>query len=205
MLSFTFALAAIVISHSLQLKIFESISPLYKLIILLSVIAASIKLMQEYAHGLNRAGDVLLGSWGEKSVEKILDELLGNYYYTKNHLTTQGDIDFILVGPQGVFTLEVKTTRNERRPKYWWQKIKYQHQAKAQARYICSLLKRYGVKTWVIPVIIFSYEKQNYASEKYGDVEAINENFLAEWLDKKPVKLNRDEIVKIHEILYRNR
>ncbi len=117
------------------------------------------------------------GFSGEKDIKKELTELPDTYSVFHGVVLdkTKGDIDFVLVGQKGVFSLEVKSiggnigydgsqlTINE---KIMTGK-NYLDQAYGEARAVAQFFRRHlNVDIYVKPVLLFSNQ---YASVPFGD------------------------------------
>ena len=62
-----------------------------------------------------KTGQVYTGRWGEISIKEVLKELPSDYAVYEGVVTEadKGDIDYVVVGPTGVFTVEVKAHKGE--------------------------------------------------------------------------------------------
>jgi len=83
-------------------------SVLYTMGILL-VLVAVIKPLTDFFN--KKSGQFGKGRSGENSVRKVLEELPGSYSVFQGVVLDKhwGDIDFVIVGPTGIFTIEVKS------------------------------------------------------------------------------------------------
>jgi hypothetical protein len=122
---------------------------------------------------LSRLGEKLLsyrkGQEGENSIfETMLTTLDGDWSLFRNVVLPgkKTDLDLILVGPPGIWTLEVKNFSGEYRntTEHWeyragnrWKVMKKNptRQAQHNARQLFALLKRYGVKR-VEPIVVWA-------------------------------------------------
>lgn len=158
------------------------------------------------------------GRDGERTVGALLEELRKDDYRIfhdiPNAKKTTFNIDHVLIGPGGVFTIETKTfskvgTRKER--------IRYEnneliipgigrgddtakqlHQAKAAADFLSKYLaKTTGYKVPVQPMLIFPgwFVEESPPTARPGlPVWVINEKRIFDWITKAPECLTRQDI-----------
>lgn len=111
------------------------------------------------------------GQLGEDHVLNILYQVLDGRWWLLRHLElagqSGGDIDMVLVGPAGVWSLEIKNwegnyrtvgERWERQVGKKWQPTRKNPtvQAKRNAAKIAHLLKTHHIAQWVQPVVIWA-------------------------------------------------
>jgi hypothetical protein len=123
---------------------------------------------------LDLADQYRLGRWGEeKAVDALRYSLDGNWTLFRNFEWPNrrwGDLDLVLVGPGGVWVLEVKAyssrVRNigdrwERRPRRGWRKLTTHpgHQARQNAARLRDYLKDHALDVrWVQPAVVWAGE-----------------------------------------------
>ncbi len=122
------------------------------------------------------------GRFGEKDIKKELLQLPDSYSVFQGVVldSSKGDIDFVLVGPQGVLSLEVKSfggkiTYNgsgllvNEKPIFGKNILE---QAFGEARAVGKFLRQHlDADIFVKPVLVFSHE---HASVDFGDIPADN-------------------------------
>lgn len=144
-----------------------------------------------FLYSIGRLGDKLdkqidnyrLGQEGEDRVaEVILQSLDGNWYLFRNvNLPgrNKGDLDAVLVGPSGVWVLEVKTFNGEYRNigDQWeyragnrWKVVKTNpgRQANNNAIRLANFLKADNIKQWVTPVVVWANRESELKVENPG-------------------------------------
>lgn len=135
------------------------------------------------------------GSDAEKEVSKILGELSDRYTIFHNVLIKPGlDIDLVLVGPKGVFAIEVKSHKNINSDS--WKK--FINQAFAEAKSLKEYLKQNQIDVYVQSVLVYSRVKINFKPE-YNIVKVINKQDLLRLIDGTPTP--SFDIVKTQELI----
>ncbi|HTY75671.1 MAG TPA: nuclease-related domain-containing protein [Candidatus Nanoarchaeia archaeon] len=114
---------------------------------------------------------VYLGGWnGEKRVVEILRTSLGNDYFLINNVRFrdgQGDIDHIVLGPNGIFSIETKNWRGKItcNGDSWQRKDRPlvasspSEQAKKNAfrvRHAIEKNKKISFNSWIEPILVFT-------------------------------------------------
>lgn len=149
--------------------------------------------------------------------DKLRNILSSNYKVIYNYPTPYGDIDALVVGPAGVFVLEVKHHKGYitvdqngwRRQKVGQGGTVYdapignpEKQAKRNTWFISNILRQYGINIWVDYYVIFTNPEVKLNIKKEG-----GKIIYIEELDKffgdstKVTKLNDREVDRILEVL----
>ncbi len=119
-----------------------------------------------------------------------------------------GDIDFVVVGPTGVYTVEIKSHRGIIRfdgselTRDWWKfkKKDFLKQAKGQAYAISELIKTKIEKSvWVSPLVVFtsSMTRINIDRKEVLGVHILRGNDLVQFIKSQPIILDDAELKKI--------
>ena len=149
------------------------------------------------------------GIEGEKVVGQFLERLRENGYQVFHDLIGTGfNVDHVLIGPAGVFTVETKTwskpQRGEARIKFDGEQLTVAGrepernpvvQARAQAGWLKGLLaESTGRQFEVFPVVVFPgwYIEQSNASLK--NIWVLEPKALAKFLGNEPQCLSPDEV-----------
>lgn len=147
------------------------------------------------------------GRRGEEEVEKELNKLDSNYLIFRNVKLKKGDCDFVVVGPPGVFAIEVKD--------YKYATISFDghdltfngknkkseiHQSKREAANIQNFLST--IVSYVEPIVVFS-EPMNlhFYFNKQNGAYVIGKTALIDLITQQPNQLTIDQINKIKDIL----
>jgi hypothetical protein len=111
------------------------------------------------------------GKEGEERVVELLRQVLDDRWTLYRNLKVpgmgRGDLDGVLVGPTGVWLLEIKNFSGRYRNRgeqwfYWkhngWRRMKDNpsRQARRNAGRLAAFLKERGVRLWVYPVIVWA-------------------------------------------------
>jgi hypothetical protein len=151
------------------------------------------------------------GLRGEKTVLHLLEKLSDAYnIYRGLQPGTHGDIDLTVVGPTGVFTLEVKSHSGQidfngqeltRNGKAFDRNIL--HQAFGEARALHKYLwQKTGRDIFVTPIIVFSSNKAflNFNQNKIDNVYVVKKDQLLENLGQKQL-INFEDLSVIENAL----
>lgn len=164
-----------------------------------------IRMKWDYAYGLI----------GEESVEEILKSLPDSYVVFANVVLPdkQSNIDFVVVGPNGISTVEVKSHKG--RISFDGQQLlrngrRFEHnflwQAKKEAQELCYFLRNSGLDIpFIDPLLVFS---NRFASVRFGKktqdgVLVIGAKWLLECIQTSDSnhKLSPEQITQIHTVL----
>lgn len=151
-----------------------------------------------------------LGLEGERTVGQALEELRAHGYQVFHDIPgTHFNIDHVIVGPTGIYTIETKTRSKPARgnPKItydgdnlWgdggWEKNEDVLQARAQASWLADLLNQSRrTKISVRPVVLFpGWWIKNDAPRDKRDVWVLNEKALSHFLAYEPETLSPDAV-----------
>jgi hypothetical protein len=148
------------------------------------------------------------GLSGELVVGQILERLRANGFEVFHDILGDGfNIDHVLIGPQGIFTVETKTIGKPHRGKaiveYDGQKIQMNgvmltrnpvDQAKAQSAWLAKLIQeRSGKRQFVKPIVVFPGW---YVQEKIKDppVLVLNDQRITPYVLARESRLNESDI-----------
>ena len=134
------------------------------------------------------------GATGEEHVGGLLEELGGEWRVTHDASRGRGNVDHILVGPAGVFTVETKSHPGPVR-------VRRLHgrtlsQAQAQRRAIEQVT---GVS--VEPLIVFSRAWVDRPLSRRKGVRILPARMLLGYLSRRQVRLSPEEVEKVHGLL----
>jgi hypothetical protein len=152
----------------------------------------------------------------ERTVQMIVQALDGNWSLFRNVSLpgrNKGDLDIVLVGPPGVWVLEVKNLRGEyrntgetweyRQGKNWkTASANPSRQAKDNAARLGGFLQADHIKTWVTPAIVWANEESSLLVENPSTAVWMF-NRLPDELGNiwQSEKLSKEERIKIVEKL----
>ena len=133
------------------------------------------------------------GATGEEQVGVLLEAMRAEGWLTVHDVNTgRGNIDTIVIGPGGLFTIEVKSHRG----RVWPDRLggKMLDQPYAQAKWLQAITGRD-----VSPLLVFShaYIVGRPVSRQRG-VTVLPARMLAGHLRRRPVKLSGPEAVELH-------
>jgi hypothetical protein len=156
--------------------------------------------------------NIKLGLKGEEIVAEKLNDLRQLGYKVYNDVLAGGfNIDHVLIGPAGVFTIETKTYRKDNSKNcqiyYDGEKIKIDNfdiskmkdpikQAKSEKYWLEKKLNKYFNNLNVRPVVVFPGWYINLSISR-AEVMVCNENSLISMIKKKKTVLNIDQINRI--------
>jgi Nuclease-related domain len=157
-----------------------------------------------------------LGIDGERAVGQYLDRLASKGYRVFHDL--QGDsfnVDHVLIGPGGVFTVETKTRskpeRGDARVTYDGRSITVAGfeperdavtQAKAQARWLSVLiLESTERRQFVLPVVVFPGWYVEAAPGSQSDVWVMEPKGLPAFIEREPQGLSKEDVALISRCL----
>ena len=149
------------------------------------------------------------GIEGEKAVGQFLERLRESGYQVFHDLIGAGfNVDHVLIGPAGVFTVETKTwskpQRGEARIKFDGEEITVAGrepernpvvQARAQAGWLKGLLaESTGCQFEVFPVVVFPGWYIEQSNDSLKKIWVLEPKALAKFLGNKPQCLTPDEV-----------
>jgi hypothetical protein len=157
---------------------------------------------------IKELNNLKLGRDGEKIVGEALENLRKNGYQIYHDIVDETfNIDHIIVGPAGAFTIETKTIRKNKgaNPSVSYDGLKLVidgftpdrdpiRQAMAQKRWLEEFISNSAkIKIKVKPVVIYpGWFVNNINGDT--DVWVLNEKALPTYLDNAPTQLNADQI-----------
>ena len=153
------------------------------------------------------------GLVGENEIDDVLDKLSEEYVYLSEGLnTTRGNIDKIVIGPTGVWALEVKshsgqfTFDGEHLLRNGSPMDKdFLGQAYAEAKTLQEIINsKVGLNVPIHPVVVFSnkYAQVRLGLKQYNGVYVIRIHCLLKLITENEYsKLNKEEIYKIKQAL----
>lgn len=134
------------------------------------------------------------GAGAELNVKQKLAELGRNYRIVSDYQTGRGNIDFIVIGPKGIFTIEVKSDKGIISYKNETLLINenpttkdYLKQTMAESFFLSDLLyKKFGRKYFVTGILEFPYGKidTNYILGQIRNIWIGGYNFHKYVIDK---------------------
>ncbi|MFZ2225459.1 MAG: nuclease-related domain-containing protein [Candidatus Deferrimicrobium sp.] len=174
-----------------------------------AIFVIGIKLLEKKANvTIKRAKQAERGAVAEEKTGEILDGLPEGNFVVHDFDTGRGNIDHILVGPKGIFTLEVKSHRgtvtfdngNLLRDGKPFEK-NFVKQAWAECFAVREILAKWEIKEPVAePLIVFSNAFVKVRGKANG-VAVINLKFLQSYLERFPDQLSTAEAGRIYNRL----
>jgi hypothetical protein len=152
---------------------------------------------------------IRLGIEGERVVGQYLDRMRGAGYRVFHDVVAEGfNLDHILVGPAGVFTIETKTiskpARGDARVSYDGAVLRVAGfepdrdpivQAKAQARWLSALITDSTERrVFVRPVVVFPGWYVDAAEDSRREVWVLEPKALPAFIEREPERLNKEEV-----------
>lgn|ERR1700722_1581855 len=135
------------------------------------------------------------GAMAEEQVGGLLDQLPGERWRVIHDATLgRGNVDHIVIGPPGVFTVETKSHPGPVRVGRVHGAILAQ--AQAQGRAI-----QWVTGADVQPLVVFSRAWVDRPGAKRKGVRVLPARMLLGYLDKRPTVLGRDEIEQLYGML----
>jgi len=206
--AFVIALLVILLAAMEWWRHFSAIPPQPWLYTIVAVMVAGYSAWQ--IHGaLPQVRALRLAREGEKAVGQYLEHLRGSGYQVFHDIPGQGfNVDHVVIGPAGVFTIETKTwskpLRGETRivvdgERIFANSVEPERnpliQARAQATWLHSLLKdSTGRSLPVRPAILFPGWFVERSSGGQSDVWVLNPKALPAFLGHEPERLSAEEI-----------
>ncbi|SRR6266545_3511333 len=150
-----------------------------------------------------------LGRDGEKEVGQKLEKLRERGYLVFHDILGNGfNVDHVLIGPAGVFTVETKTHSKSAagRPTVVFDgetilidKVKPDRdalgQARAQATWLSEVLRQSTGRTFEVrPVIVYPGWFVEYTGPKKRRIWVLNPKALPSFLDHEPLRLSQEDV-----------
>jgi len=176
----------------------------YSIVAAFFVLFAALKIIR----GRKRLDSLKLGRDGERAVAQYLEGLRTQGFSVFHDIVGEDfNLDHVLIGPQGIFTIETKTiskpARGETKIQYdgqsvWIQGFKPDRdpivQAKAQAGWLKELLKdSTGKDTPIRPVVVYPGWYISSPKSKRPDVWVLNPKALPTFLSNEPEVLDSSD------------
>jgi hypothetical protein len=146
------------------------------------------------------------GWCGEWIVRRALMQLPDDFhvFYDVQWNEGEGNTDFIVVCPAGIYTVEVKNHANGVRKSRWHSKEK--HQAMDEARDLHSVLKAHGFDQWVTSVLVRADQK-SMSHKIEGNVDLLGRGDIAEYFEGRTqhhgVRLSDEHVSAVVSLLDR--
>ncbi len=156
------------------------------------------------------------GRDGERTVGQFLENLRQKGFFVFHDLVGDGfNLDHVVVGPKGVFTVETKTISKPQRGKavvrYNGEQLSINGfvpdrnpiiQAKAQASWLKELLDEGNVSAPIKPVVVFpGWYIENESNATKATVWVLNPRALPTYIDNLPDRLSDSQIGLIKKML----
>lgn len=153
---------------------------------------------------------------GEKAVGQFLEDLRRKGFYIFHDLIGDGfNLDHVIVGPKGVFTIETKTISKPQRGnsvvRYDGEQLTINGyapdrnpivQAKAQANWVKELLAEGNISAPIKPVVVYpGWYIENNNNIAKAPVWVLNPKALPTFIGSQPDRLNDSEIGLIKKML----
>jgi len=174
-----------------------------------AIFVIGIKLLEKKANvTIKRAKQAERGAVAEEKIGEILEGLPVGNFVTHDFDTGRGNIDHILVGPKGIFTLEVKSHRGTvtfdngslLRDGNPFEKD-FVKQAWAECFAVRDILAKWEIKEPVAePLIVFSNAFVKVRGKANG-VAVINLKSLPSYLERFPDRLSTAEAGRVYNRL----
>ncbi|MET0886090.1 MAG: nuclease-related domain-containing protein, partial [Mycetocola sp.] len=151
-----------------------------------------------------------LGSLGELEVARVLDRL-GDGWLVVHAIpvgSAGSDIDHLVVGPGGVFTINAKFHEGasvwvgSRRLLVNGQKTDHLRNAAFEARRVAGILtSAAGAPVGVTPIVAVVAEGRITVKERPADVVVLSSGRLARWLQNRSAVLTSDEVARLQRLV----
>lgn len=151
------------------------------------------------------------GAEGEQKVYRMLNKLPDGYYHFWDFVNNKkGNIDMVVIGPTGVFAIEVKNCKRGKlsfqnnllyKDGYPFEKD-YLSQTYAESKNLQEFInKSTGIFTPVIPLLVFTNPqiKLSFGKHALRGVYAIGSSWLLEMIQESPKNLTPEQCVKIKD------
>jgi hypothetical protein len=175
-------------------------------------LAASVFAAWRFMRWRPRLKSIRLGVEGERVVGQYLDRMRGKGYRVFHDVVGEGfNLDHVLVGPGGAFTIETKTrskpVRGDARVTYDGEVLRVAGfepdrdpivQAKAQARWLTALIADTTERRiFVRPVVVFPGWYVEAAEGSQREVWVLEPKALPAFIAKEPAKWSKEDIALI--------
>lgn len=167
-------------------------------------------------HGRRTVAHLKQGRDGERAVGQFLEDLRRKGFYVFHDLNGKDfNLDHVLIGPKGVFTIETKTISKPKRGRavvhYDGEQLTINGctpdrnpvvQAKSQANWLKELLAEGNISAPIRPVVVYPgwyVETQGNAAKT--PVWVLNPRALPSFIDNLPDRLSGSEIGLVKKML----
>ncbi len=156
---------------------------------------------------IGRVKQLALGRDGERVVGQFLERFRVDSFIFHDVPNGDANIDHVLIGPRGLYTIETKTMRKPERGEC---KVKFVDgrlyangrelerdatvQAKAQARWLNNFFAEAGFQAFVQPVVVFPGWFVEPFDMKAAGVWVLEPKALDAFISGEPERLSRDEV-----------
>lgn len=149
----------------------------------------------------------LKGSEGEGAVETELEKLPQGFFIFHDISTGRGNVDHLVVGPTGIFTIETKRWKGSPKVKDGYLYVGGQscykplNQAFAEAMAIRDYLIKKGFKPFVTPILCFSQRVARGFKEKIKGVWVLGLDQVISFIQSQPPSLPNSKLIQLREAL----
>jgi|GEM_PF-890324 len=149
----------------------------------------------------------LRGSEGEGAVERELEKLPQGFFIFHDISTGRGNVDHLVVGPTGIFTIETKRWKGSPKVKDGYLYVGGQscykplNQAFAEAMAIRDYLIKKGFKPFVTPILCFFQRVARGFKEKIKGVWVLGLDQVISFIQSQPPSLPNSKFIQIREAL----
>ncbi len=156
---------------------------------------------------IGKVKQLKLGRDGERVVGQFLERFRSDSFLFHDVPNGDANIDHVLIGTRGLFTIETKTMRKPERGDV---RIKFVDgrllangkelernaaiQAKAQARWLSDFFGEAGFKAYVQPVVVFPGWFVEPFDMKAAGVWVLEPKALIAFIENEPERLTREEV-----------
>jgi hypothetical protein len=176
------------------------------LIVAFAGFVAAIKYLEKYGlEKAKRSKDAERGAEAEEAVGTILENLPEGNFVINDFNSGKGNIDHILIGPKGIFTLETKSHAGK--VSFDGEKLlrngkpfekDFFKQAWAQCYLVREILAKWGIISPLPePVILFTNAFIEVRGKAKG-IEIIGIKYFPKFLDRIPEKISTPEAGRIY-------
>lgn len=157
----------------------------------------------------NKAENIFDGWDGEIDIRDELKKLPSEFKYIYDLSGEYGNVDFVVVGPSGVFAIEVKNIEKGLldSPFFYRKNLK---QARRGSAFVYELVKKnLGIDLYVEPVLVSAHKKVDvkFGFKKQDGVYVINIKWVQKFFEEyQPAReLSQETIDKIYSMLQKHK
>lgn len=172
-------------------------------IIFLTILLAIFFFIREFQDTLEDLINFIMGQRGERRVEKILAALPSTFHVIPSVMLQRGgNVDFVLVGPTGIYTIEVKTSRNMA---IRYLDRRYAKQVRTQAFELNNMLKTTLERSdWIDALLVYAtndLKVQINPRKTKQNVTVLHSSELVAHILTQPQKLSGQDVEKITTVI----